>query len=150
MQTPYADYNGDRFADYYDTDVMNPYGRASAYYANGTGGYTNVQIHGWENYGALFRQMADLNGDGMADYSVAAHNQGQYSNYHYETGTLWNYTSGNRPLNLLATISHGLGETVTIAYAPLTDSTVYTKGSGARIPRAGRAGRPTGGEPGQP
>nr|MBP7909316.1 VCBS repeat-containing protein [Pseudomonadales bacterium] len=134
MQTPYADYNGDRIADYYDTDVMNPYGRASAYYANGTGGYTNVQIHGWETYGALFRQMVDLNGDGMADYSVAAHNQGQYSNYHYETGTLWNYTSGNKPLNLLTTISHGLGETVTIAYAPLTDSTVYTKGSGAAFP----------------
>ena len=113
---------------------MNPYGRASAYYANGTGGYTNTQIHGWENYGALFRQMVDLNGDGQTDYSVAAHTQGQYSNYHYETGTVWNYVSDNRPLNLLTTVTHGLGETVTITYAPLTDSAVYTKGSGAVFP----------------
>ena len=83
-----------------------------AYYWKTGGNY-----YGYEWMGVL----ADANGDGLVDYLGAR-----------QSGSIHMANAGST--SRIATITDSLGRNTTIAYAPLTDSTVYTKGSGAVFP----------------
>ena len=82
-------------------------------------------------------QVADLNGDGFPDYALAdawmCHN-GVYgretceSNYHSVV------EHQGMPLNLLKSITEGQGLETLFNYRPLTDHSVYEKGTGAARP----------------
>ncbi len=78
---------------------------------------TGGNYYGYEWMGVL----ADANGDGLADYLGAR-----------QGGSIHMANAGST--SRITTITDSLGRDTTIAYAPLTDSTVYTKGSGAVFP----------------
>jgi hypothetical protein len=67
---------------------------------------------------------ADINGDGVLDWARFDPAQGRIK---------VNLGQGGVPDQLL-TITDGLGAETRIAYAPLTDAAVYTKGTGAAYP----------------
>ncbi len=66
-------------------------------------------------------KLADVNGDGLPDLV-------QYQ------GSSWQIWQHNPTLDQLTTVTNGLGAQTVITYKPLTDSTVYTKGTGAAFP----------------
>ncbi|NET24404.1 polymorphic toxin-type HINT domain-containing protein [Okeania sp. SIO1I7] len=68
------------------------------------------------------RMMADSDGDGQADV-VGFGNEGVYVSLSKDKS------------DLITKIVNGLGEVISIEYAPLTDSNVYTKGTGAVYPK---------------
>lgn len=69
------------------------------------------------------RQLADVDGDGFPDIigfggdGVYVARQGR-----------------SQPADLITSVTDGLGRAVSMTYKPLTDSTVYTKGSGSTYP----------------
>jgi RHS repeat-associated protein len=67
--------------------------------------------------------VVDVNGDGLADLAYGDAN----GNWHYQLH------QGLFP-DLVSSVADGFGNSVAFTYAPLTDSTVYTKGSGAVFP----------------
>jgi hypothetical protein len=77
---------------------------------------------GWSNESLVPRRFADVNGDGKADIVGFASNGVYVSNL-------------TQPApDILSSITNGLGATTSISYKPLTDSTVYSKDSGAVYP----------------
>jgi RHS repeat-associated protein len=67
--------------------------------------------------------LADVNGDGLLDMVYA------------DTSNNWHMVLHNGPApDLVNSITDGYGNYVHITYAPLTDSSVYTKGTGAVYP----------------
>ncbi|RLQ21318.1 hypothetical protein DWB85_13530 [Seongchinamella sediminis] len=97
-----------------------------------------------------FMQWIDLNGDGLKDLSIANNSQckksavGQaqngifaysYQDYYYcETSTHTLLTQNGKPVSLLKKITQGQGLETVFTYKPLTNSSVYTKGSLASFP----------------
>ncbi|WP_282611298.1 polymorphic toxin-type HINT domain-containing protein [Pelagibius sp. Alg239-R121] len=72
-------------------------------------------------------QFQDVNGDGLVDWVRAYRNaSGTYSMI------TWLNNSGGS--DLLVSGTDGLGRVASITYKPLTDDSVYTKGSGASFP----------------
>ena len=73
------------------------------------------------------RLIGDANGDGITDMIAMA------------TGPsgmviLASERSAATPVDVLSSVTDSLGKVMTVGYAPLTDDTVYTKGSGAVFP----------------
>lgn len=66
----------------------------------------------------------DWNGDGFTE--PMWHDPGDGAN-------LWFYDTDDAP-DMLSSVTTGLGSTTSITYKPLTDASVYTKGSGAVFP----------------
>ncbi|MES1940992.1 RHS repeat-associated core domain protein [Salinisphaera sp. T5B8] len=62
-------------------------------------------------------QFGDWNGDGIIDFSW----------YNPSAGRIWWFTNNSAEHEMLRTITNGLGASVSIEYAPLTDSSVYTR-----------------------
>ncbi len=74
-----------------------------------------------------FGEFLDANGDGATDW-VRAHRDNA------GVEKLATYLSNPVAPDLLASAKDGLGRMATITYKPLTDDSVYTKGSGASFP----------------
>jgi|GEM_PF-1373862 len=71
----------------------------------------------------IVANVGDLNGDGSADMFVAS------ASAHTFAGGVF-----GRP-DIVTSLNTGLGTTTTIAYQPLTNAAIYTKGSGAIYPK---------------
>ena len=117
------DTNGDGLRDIVigpDTGTGNWYvlqSTGSAFQNKGawiTGTYAN-----WDTASERIIPM-DTNGDGAEDIVLGPDGNGN-----------WYYMKAAEPLDLITTITTGLGAATTIQYKPLTDSTIYTKYSGA-------------------
>ncbi|TQV67712.1 hypothetical protein FKG94_25435 [Exilibacterium tricleocarpae] len=74
----------------------------------------------------------DLNGDGYSDHMDIRYNhENDYVQYHFSRAI-------RVPNNRITRITNGLGAETDITYKPLTDTTVYTRGSGAAALDYGR------------
>ena len=83
---------------------------------------TDIEGNGW-NATAYPRYFEDVTGDGAADLVLVSQGEG--------------YLSVSRSLyskNLVSSLTTGLGATTSLAYNPLTDSSVYTKDTNATYP----------------
>ena len=92
---------------------------------NGTA--SNNYVQGSNNSG-IYSMLRDINGDGLLD-RLGSHN--------YQTSTYGLHAAlsqGNHPF--ISAITDSSGNRSEIHYKPLTDSSVYTKGSGAVYPLA--------------
>src|SRR5712692_9092005 len=118
-----GDFNGDGKTDYIEMGGTTQY----VFLSNGDGTFTaqsTVFPNGW-NFGipTYFQLITgDFNGDGKTDY--------------IEMGgtTQYVFLSNGVLSDTLLSITNGLGAQTAITYKPLTDSTVYTKDSGAAYP----------------
>lgn len=115
-----TDYDGDD-----RWDILYPRGTTWwAAISNGSGFSafvdTGIALIG-SNNGSL--RILDANGDGLQDIG-------------YRNGDFRLRLRNGIIPDLLNSISDGYGNSVAITYAPLTDSSVYTKGSGAQYPKA--------------
>ena len=113
------DYNGDGLLDYF----VGPYANGHFYvFQSKRSGFdlidTGIADTGYDQN----PQIGDFNGDGQGDLLVAR------SGYWY-----LHMHSGEVPDRLL-TITDGHGAARSIAYKPLTDASVYSKGSGSVYP----------------
>ncbi|MCL6270738.1 FG-GAP-like repeat-containing protein [Sansalvadorimonas sp. 2012CJ34-2] len=117
------------------TDLDND-GKSDLMVINSSNDYalyrTNEKASGFQhfqtiNHGGYLRDhrwnMADTNGDGRSDLIVAD-----------KSGNYWTAKSDTTVVDRLITITDGLGLTTNLEYKPLTDSSVYTKGTGASWP----------------
>ena len=133
-----GDANGDGLTDVIGTYVYeSPAGdgiKTAVSLSNGDGSYapvvfTNLTSTGYSAPSWKFT-LGDANGDGLTDVIGA---------YVFEspTGdgikTAVSLSNGVFP-DLLTTITNGLGDATSVTYKPLTDASVYTKGSGAVYP----------------
>jgi RHS repeat-associated protein len=119
----FEDMNGDGLKDFVTT---NSSGDHLVSLSTGSG-YDNN--HTWEDAPAFGSHsdnvfdFVDLNGDGRLDFvsvnSSGTHNVG---------------LNRTTPVYLLENVTDGLGEETEFTYAPLTDATVYMKGTGAAYP----------------
>jgi hypothetical protein len=71
----------------------------------------------------------DVNGDGKADLIRASYDENQQLR-------VVPYTSSGPYPDLVTTITNALGGSVTLAYAPLSDSAVYTAADTSAFPAA--------------
>ncbi|MEQ1622936.1 MAG: VCBS repeat-containing protein, partial [Methylococcales bacterium] len=72
---------------------------------------------GWSNEGIVPRRLADINGDGKPDIVGF-----------FNAGVTVSSIIGVSP-DLLTTLTPGLGTTTSLTYKPLTDSSIYVKGT---------------------
>ena len=121
-----ADFNGDG-----KTDFVLPTATTMFYMlGNGDGTFSLTELtypNGW-NFGAppsanYTPVTGDFNADGKIDFAFAG------------ATPLYMLLSTSTPPNfLLSTVTNGLGATTTFTYQPLTNSSIYTKGSGSTYP----------------
>ena len=122
----FADVNGDGKADWIQVSQTANAGYIG--FSNGDGSFptwswSNASIGAANSYNHYF---VDANGDGKADWievQIGANN----ANVALATG--------GAP-DLLTSITNSLGSSTSISYKPLSDSSVYTRGSGAVPPLA--------------
>ena len=130
VQVP-VDYNGDGFTDLL---LNNPTGEYSynntgsgwaQFRGNGNGSFTYegkfTQYYQWNS-----PITGDFDGDGKGDFVIDTTSAGWY--------TYLSKNAGEPSPDLITTATDGLGAKTQISYKPLTDSTVYSKGSGAVYP----------------
>jgi hypothetical protein len=123
-----GDFNGDG-----KTDYVLVQGTASLFMlGNGDGSFSQSQYtypNGW-NFGTppsanYVPITGDFNGDGKVDFAFAG------------AATLYMLQATSSPPNyLLSTVTNGLGAAATFTYQPLTNSSIYTRGSGSTYPLA--------------
>lgn len=80
-----------------------------------------------------FHQVVDIDGNGIQDI-VGKDRVSCGSNKSCETDTLHYWQGDNPPHNLIQKITSGLGVEIEFTYKPLTDSSIYTKGTGGTLP----------------
>lgn len=122
----WADFNGDGLDDLTCSETV---GRQLVLLSNGSAVRSpnssgeGVVLASWCNHNDGVSQSADFNGDGLADFTCHDGSGAQFAMVH----------AAGFP-DLLTDITDGLGAKVTITYKPLTDSTIYAKGSKATWP----------------
>ena len=135
-----ADFTGDGLADVFLGKVEG-YGRitrASAVLlvSKGNGRFTNqaITVTGPLALGRYFTAagVGDFNGDGLVDLYSYRSDQYQRALTNGWEDYLWR--SSYAYPDLLTTITNGLSLASNVSYKALTDSTVYTRGSGAVYP----------------
>lgn len=141
-----GDFTGDGLTDHYvmqtaSDDVNGARGSSDDYLlkSKGDGHFEKVSFNGavgipgppytMEHY--QVKATGDFNGDGLADmYLYRAHpdgrSDGEASDYIFLSA--WKFP------DQLAGVTNGLGLSTKLAYKPLTDATVYTKGTGSAYP----------------
>ena len=109
--------------DGYEDLVLKSNVPATWFYMRSTGQALASPVNSTLPHSSLASFAGDVNGDGMDDLLSGS------------TSSAWNYRphAGVRP-DLLTTATDGFGTVAQFLYAPLTDATVYTKGSGAIFP----------------
>ncbi len=129
----FGDFNGDGKTDYMWIPG-NGDGRWLVAYSTGNGftlpSYSapaiTSTIGGYDAYhsGPQYMQFGDFNGDGKTDYMwIPGNGDGRWLVAYYPTNQ-----------DIISSISKGLGGVTSVTYKPLTDSSVYTKGTGAAYP----------------
>ena len=125
----FADVNGDGRPDLiYDSSTDGSYVRVLVN-VNGTGFGTDTA---WGlrtasyNLNGLGFKMSDINGDGIADLIYDSSDNGSYIRV---------LTSSAINDGVSLSVTNGLGSVTSVVYKPLTDGSVYTKGSGAVYPQ---------------
>ncbi len=132
-----GDFNGDGLADVLwemtgqdghvigDLNLWIGKGDGSFDHQTGVSGITSSNLNGH------LSTIGDFNGDGSSDllYFYAD----IYGRAHTPTGTRRLYLSTTAP-DLLASVDDGFGDKVQLTYKPLTDDSIYTKGSGSVYP----------------
>ena len=122
-----------------DTVVTRSYAENSsgASYLDQTVTYTSPR--------GAFSQWADIDGDGLADLTLAqTYHCGNpsttgtwwttYHHYYCENNQLDVLTADGHALNILKQVTQGQGVETVFTYKPLSDSSVYTKGTSAVFP----------------
>ncbi len=129
LYTPIVgDFNGDGKVDFAVATATVSYFMLG----NGDGSFSEFAFtypNGWnfgnppeQNYAPI---LGNFNGDGKMDFAYAG------------ATTLYMLQATSSPPNfLLRTVTNGLGATTTFTYQPLTNTSVYTKGSGSTYPIA--------------
>jgi len=129
-----GDFNGDGRTDIliYDGSGLAP--NNAIYLSNGDGSFTSTAVNATAfnlnttllslKDGTARCQLGDFNGNGITDILLSEDAWGNNALY----------TSAAPFPDLLTGITNGLGATTTITYLPLTNSSVYTKGTGAAYP----------------
>ncbi len=132
-QKSVGDFNGDGLSDIIISGINLNYLSTSypvpAFYialSNGNGfGVLNRNDPNEIRMASSFLMPGDINGDGLAD--IIFKNAGNQDIY------ISTFSQGKRHL-MVRSISNGLGIKTEFEYKPLTDASVYTKGSGAVFP----------------
>lgn len=93
---------------------------------NGDGTYTLYDDLLSINYNSSYRWTGDFDGDGQGDMLLE---QSVLSGGVFEYG-YFTMSNGIKP-DLINSITDGLGDRTQISYSPITDNSIYTKGSGA-------------------
>ena len=117
----FRDFNGDGLTDFLTADNV---GNHKLSLSNGRDGYVNVTWANGTTFGSNnVYDFVDLDGDGKLDFA-AVNSDGSQN------------VAINRSaaVHLMTQVTDGLGVQTTFTYTPLTDTTVYTKGSGAIWP----------------
>ena len=117
----FRDINGDGITDYVSADIN---GDHKLSLSNGRNGYDNVLWPASAAFGdGKIYDFVDLDGNGKLDFvstnSTGAHNVA---------------LNNSKPIHLMTKVTDGLGVETEFVYAPLTDTTVYTKGTSANVP----------------
>ncbi len=123
------DVNGDGLSDLVEIFKAKKKTDANSWISQGNGRFISgpeaSEIGDWSSNSNYFD--IDVNGDGLTDLV-------EIFKAKKKTGAnSWISQSGTP--DLLATITNGIGGQTEIEYKPLTDKTVYTKGSGATYPK---------------
>jgi RHS repeat-associated protein len=119
-----ADVDGDSKADI--VEVSTSSNRGWVRISNGDGTFRVSEESSIGRPEAFVLLPADVNGDGKTDIVEVLKNAHRG----------WSVLSLGGPPELISTIRTGLGVATTISYAPLTDSTVYTKDNNSVYPYA--------------
>jgi RHS repeat-associated protein len=114
----FEDWGGANSADFNNDGYSDLASGTSVLLSNGT---TLVPHHTGTVAPGLTRFWADRNGDGVLDF-VSRNNNG-WNGYQYQPGL------GKRG-NYLVSATDGFGKVVAFDYAPMTSSSVYTRGTG--------------------
>lgn len=126
-----ADINGDGKDDFYAIDKSAGSGlsKVYAYLNDGTGKYF-TQTDGASTYGLDKWKfyLGDFNGDGKTDFLCTAN----FSNVNWTGCQL--YLVPEKPNNLLASITDGLGNVTEISYKPMSNSSVHERGTTTTYP----------------
>jgi RHS repeat-associated protein len=145
-----GDFNGDGLADIY-VARMDDYGRLSwngstqedyIFLSVGDGTFRLSQLSGSQGMtgnadsNRLLAAAGELNGDGLTDiYFVYGDGSARIDGSHEAYGYTDTRFMSARPFpDLLTSVTNGLGVNSTIVYKPMTDPSVYTKGTGAVYP----------------
>ncbi|TMQ22979.1 MAG: hypothetical protein E6J90_11410, partial [Deltaproteobacteria bacterium] len=134
-----GDFNGDGLQDFirqekggWSNDNSNSF---NVYLSRGDGTFDRY-TPGGDEYQARLKgndtgveiTVGDYNGDGIDDFMAMRKKSADGSTYY------WVYLSKGRYPDLMTAMTDGLKKTTAIAYKPLTDSSVYTKGAGVPYP----------------
>lgn len=110
-----GDWNGDGMADLVRTG-------GDLYLGTGSG---LAPVGFSAGFGNTLVAAGDWNGDGLSDLWIKDSTYGNSATQYLTTHT---------GFDVIETVTDGLGNDTAITYAPLTDSSVYTKGTGASYP----------------
>jgi RHS repeat-associated protein len=132
------DFNNDGISDYmYITN--NSYGDGknkgryrSIWLGHGDGTFSKriATIASNTYFKAYDLHWGDFNGDGTRDYMYITN--GEYEDNRGKYRSIWLHSLPNQ--GVLKSITDSSGNTTQLTYKPLTDPTVYTKGTGAQYP----------------
>ena len=140
---PIRDLDGSGLADIYSRTVLDYFDvtEVSLGLAVNERGEYQEDTHSYPEPREFFFQVDDINGDGFPDYALANQrvchthsSQGITYDEYCEDATHTLVASSNRPLRLLRSITSGRDVQVEFDYSPLTDHSVYTRGSGSTLP----------------
>ncbi len=102
--------------------IVNVEGAAPAATSGGGRGASNTHS------GFGYNRLADVNGDGLVDLIGRYLRSDSKREYHYLA------INGGMKADLVTEIENGLGTKTKIEYKPITDDSVYTKGTGTTYP----------------
>jgi len=115
-----ADWNGDGMADLIE---LGPNGFLQVFTATGSLSAPFAAAFSPNVPNPTSLSLIDANGDGTSDIA------------YFDSAGNWNYRLGKaRATDMVASVVDGFGMSAAVTYAPLTDSSVYTKGSGSSFP----------------
>lgn len=134
-----GDFNGDGVMDFIRQEkgsIANDNNSTFNVYLSRGDGYFDIYTPPGDEYQARLKgtdtgvviTVGDYNGDGIDDFMAMRKKSAEGSTYY------WVYLSKGPVPDLLTAMADGLKKTTAIAYKPLTDPTVYTRGAAVPYP----------------